>query len=101
MQRKREVALRILRGEPLRAISRELGVPLARLERWRDGALAGTDAGLRANTVKRRTQSLFRQGSYGYRCLRTTRDDWFDRLMAALGLVLEEHQELAELPGKI
>lgn len=62
---------------------------------------SGMDAWLRANTVKRRTHSLFRQGSYWYRCLPTMRDDWFDRLMAALVEVLEEHQELTEMLGKI
>ena len=45
--RKREVVLRILRGESLDALSRELAVPVARLEAWRDGAVAGMEAGLR------------------------------------------------------
>ncbi len=35
MARKREVALRILRGESMDALSRELGVELYRLEQWR------------------------------------------------------------------
>src|SRR5450759_586138 len=47
LARKREVALRLLRGEPLDALSRELGVEVYRLERWKDKALAGMDAGLR------------------------------------------------------
>lgn len=62
---------------------------------------AGMDAWLRANTVKRRTHSLFRQGSYWYRCIPTMRDDWFDQLMAALAHVLEEHRELTEMLGAI
>src|SRR3990167_3021413 len=33
--RKREVALRMLRGEPLEALSRELGVEAYRLAEWR------------------------------------------------------------------
>ncbi|MCX5887819.1 MAG: hypothetical protein NTY36_00010 [Deltaproteobacteria bacterium] len=41
--RKREVVLRIFRGEPLDLLSRELGVELYRLEKWRDAALAGRD----------------------------------------------------------
>ena len=45
--RKRDVVLRILRGEPLDSLSRELGVEIVRLERWRDRALASIDAGLR------------------------------------------------------
>jgi len=48
--RKREVALRVLRGESLEALSRELGVELYRLEAWRDRALAGIDASLRVRT---------------------------------------------------
>ena len=34
--RKREVVLRLLRGELIDAISREIGVEPYRLERWRD-----------------------------------------------------------------
>lgn len=45
--RKKEVALRLLRGEPVDAISREVSVPIYKLERWRDRALAGIDAGLK------------------------------------------------------
>ena len=47
LARKREVALRLLRGEPIDALSRELGVEVYRLERWKDKALAGLDAGLK------------------------------------------------------
>lgn len=45
--RKKEAVLRLLRGEPLEALSRELGVELYRLEAWREQALAGMDAGLK------------------------------------------------------
>ena len=45
--RKREVVLRLLRGESLDALSRELGVEIYRLEQWRDQALAGIDVGLK------------------------------------------------------
>lgn len=45
--RKREVVLRLLRGEPLDALSRELGVEIHRLEAWRDRALSGMDLGLK------------------------------------------------------
>ncbi|MDT8442615.1 MAG: hypothetical protein RQ723_13320 [Desulfuromonadales bacterium] len=47
LARKREVAVRLLRGEPIDAVSRELGVEVYRLEKWRDRALAGMDAGLK------------------------------------------------------
>lgn len=45
--RKKEVVLRLLRGEPVDAVSREAGVPIYKIERWRDRALAGIDAGLK------------------------------------------------------
>jgi transposase len=45
--RKREVVLRLLQGESLDGLSRELGVEIYRLEQWRDKALAGIDAGLK------------------------------------------------------
>jgi len=46
--RKREVVLRIFRGEALDLLSRELGVELYRLEKWRDAALAGMEEALKA-----------------------------------------------------
>lgn len=42
-RRKREVVLRILRGESLEALSRELGVEIYRLEQWRERALTGLE----------------------------------------------------------
>ena len=45
--RKREVVLRILRGEPMELLSRELGIELYRLEKWRDAALAGMEEALK------------------------------------------------------
>jgi transposase len=48
--RKRGVVLRLLRGEPVDAVSREVGVTIAELERWREQALAGMEAGLKART---------------------------------------------------
>jgi transposase len=47
LARKREVALRLLCGEPIDALSRELGVEVYRLERWKEKAFAGLDAGLK------------------------------------------------------
>ncbi|MEX3985276.1 transposase [Paraburkholderia sp. EG287A] len=48
--RKRSVVLRLLRGEPVDAVSREVGVTIAELEQWRELALAGMEAGLKART---------------------------------------------------
>ena len=45
--RKREVVLRLMRGEPAELLARELGVPLYRLERWRERAQAASDAALK------------------------------------------------------
>src|SRR5258705_10799227 len=45
--RKKEVVLRLLRGEPVDAISRAVSVPIYRLEEWRERAVAGIDAGLK------------------------------------------------------
>ncbi len=45
--RKKGVVLRLLRGEPVDAVSRAVSVPRYKLERWRDRALAGIDAGLK------------------------------------------------------
>ena len=45
--RKREVILRLLRGEPLDAVAREVGVEIYRLEEWKNKALSGMDASLR------------------------------------------------------
>lgn len=45
-QRKREVVLRLLRGEPLDSVSRATGVEVYRLEAWRSKALAGLEAAL-------------------------------------------------------
>jgi len=45
--RKRDVVLRLLRGEPIETVSRQLAVESYRLEQWRERALAALDAGLK------------------------------------------------------
>lgn len=47
-RRKREVVLRLLRGEPLDAVSREIGVEIYRLEQWREKAVLGIDEALKS-----------------------------------------------------
>jgi transposase-like protein len=47
-KRKAEVVLRLVRGGSLDALSRELGVPIGRLEQWRDEGLAGLEDALQA-----------------------------------------------------
>jgi transposase len=46
--RKRDVVIRLLRGEPMDLLSRELGVELYLLEQWRDAALAAMAEGLKS-----------------------------------------------------
>ena len=55
--RKREVVLRLLRGESLETLSRELGVEPYRLASWREKALLGIDTALKGRSGD------FRQGT--------------------------------------
>jgi transposase len=45
--RKRDVVLRVLHGESIEAVSRQIGIEPFRLEQWRERALAALDAGLK------------------------------------------------------
>ena len=45
--RKREVVLRLLRGEPAELLSRELGLPMFKLEQWRQKAETALDGALK------------------------------------------------------
>ena len=47
-KRKQEAVLRVLRGEPLEAVARELRVTAADLSRWRDDFLEGGAASLKS-----------------------------------------------------
>ena len=51
-QHKTEAVLRLLRGEDIEIISRELGVTAARLTRWRDKFLASGAEGLKKRPAK-------------------------------------------------
>ena len=53
--RKRDVVLQLLRGEPLDTVSREVGVEVYRLERWKTRALAGLELGLKEQAGERAT----------------------------------------------
>ena len=46
-RRKMEVVMRLFRGESLDDVSREAGVEISRLERWKDKAMRGLEEGLR------------------------------------------------------
>ncbi len=47
VNRKKEVVLRLLRGESIDALSRELGIEAYRLEKWHRKALQGVEAALK------------------------------------------------------
>jgi len=46
--RKKEVVIRLMRGEPVDALSRELGIEIYRLEEWHQKALQGIETALKA-----------------------------------------------------
>ncbi len=48
VKKKSEVVLRLLHGESLEAVARDVGVTAARLSEWRDQFLAGAQAALRS-----------------------------------------------------
>ena len=45
--RKRAVVLRLVAGEPVELVSREIGVPVFKLERWRERAEAALEGALK------------------------------------------------------
>lgn len=58
---------------------------------------AGLDRYLKANTVKHRTHSLFRQGSYWYGCIPTMREDWLIPLLEAFERIVTGHAVFEEV----
>jgi len=60
---------------------------------------SGLDRYLKVNTVKRRTHSLFRQGSYWYSRLPTLREEWFRPLMTAFDQIIRQHAFFATFFG--
>ena len=59
-RRKREVVLRVLRGENLAALSRELGVTVGAIARWRDQFLAGGQATVKSRPADERDDEIAR-----------------------------------------
>jgi transposase-like protein len=59
-RRKTEAVLRLLRGEALDALSRELGVTAATLAQWRDQFLAAGQAGVRSRPTDAREEDIAR-----------------------------------------
>jgi hypothetical protein len=61
----------------------------------------GLDAYLRANTVKRRTHSLFRQGTYWYGAMPNMREDWLRPLIEAFDRIVSQHQIFTKVFAEI
>jgi hypothetical protein len=59
-RRKQEVVLRVLRGEDLDALSRELGATAGAIARWRDQFLAGGRAAVRSRPADERDEEIAR-----------------------------------------
>jgi hypothetical protein len=59
-RRKLEVVLRVLRGEGLDALSRELGVTAGAIAQWRDQVLAGGPAAVRRRPADERDEEIAR-----------------------------------------
>ena len=74
-RRKRVTVLRLLRGEDLESVSRELSITAARASQWRDKVLAAGQAGLKS----RATEAV---------------DDDHRRLQAKIGELLLENELL-------
>jgi hypothetical protein len=73
--RKREAVLRVLRGEPLEIVARELAVTAADLSTWRDAFLEAGEASLKSRP-------------------RDDRDERIERLRSKLGEVLMDNELL-------
>jgi hypothetical protein len=61
----------------------------------------GLDRKLKANTVKRRTTSLFNQGWFWYQAIPTMREEWLRPLMEAFGRIVREQAVCREIFGVI
>src|SRR5262249_50556111 len=59
-KRKTDAVLRLLRGEDLELVSRELGVTAATLSGWRDDFLAGGQAALKSRPADDRDAGIAR-----------------------------------------
>ena len=59
-RRKQETVLRLLRGEDLELVSRELGVTAAELSGWREAFLAAGEASLRSRPADARDAEIGR-----------------------------------------
>lgn len=63
------------------------------------GERCGLDRTLKPNTSKKRTLSLFNQGTYWFQALPNMRDDRLRLLMTAFGEIIHEHQAIRSAIG--
>ena len=59
-RRKLAAVTRLLRGEPLETVARELNVTVARLSEWRNRALVGAEAAMKERERDSRDEELLR-----------------------------------------
>src|SRR3954467_146355 len=59
-RRKLAAVSRLLRGEPLETLARELNVTVARLSEWRDRALVGAETAMKERERDSRDEELLR-----------------------------------------
>ena len=59
-RRKQDAVVRLLRGEPLETVARELNITVARLSEWRDRALVGAEAAMKERERDSRDEELLR-----------------------------------------
>jgi transposase-like protein len=59
-RRKTEAVVRLLRGEDLETLSRQLGVTAATLSAWRDGFLDGGTAAMKSRPADERDEEIAR-----------------------------------------
>jgi transposase len=59
-RRKLTAVTRLLRGEPLETVARELNVTVARLSEWRDRALVGAEAAMKERERDSRDEEVLR-----------------------------------------
>lgn len=63
------------------------------------GERCGLDRGLKPNTSKKRSLSLFNQGCYWFEALPNMREDRVELLMTAFGEIIREHQAIRSALG--
>jgi len=82
-QRKLAAVTRLLRGEPLETVARELNVTVARLSEWRDRALVAAEAAMKERERDIRDEELLRlKAKLGEV---TMANELLERKIAALG----------------